>query len=282
MSSLSRNRRANVIDIMLSPAFTTVIALMLVGMLMYSAVSKVGSSTEFEKQIFATDIGLLADSLYAVRPDVNLITEYTAPSQFGIKIEPRQVTVYEEKPEDGKIFWFNEDKNYKFNYGNFLPKRSTPQLTFFKQGNTLGVQTGTVNLATPYCEIRQHPKTSAKIDYAAISGISQQPIEMLTGDALVTVQGLQGSPTAIIYINNNPESAQLACQIAKGLFEEFPLEGYAILPLNPKVLSPDDPRLKTAQSQNLAVYIELTLPAIDIQAQAGISQAVATGVKDFV
>ncbi|VVB81068.1 Uncharacterised protein [uncultured archaeon] len=282
MSSLSRNRRASVPDIILSPTFTTVIALGLVGLIILSSIYKLGSSTEFEKQIFSADIALLADSLYAVRPDVNLIIEYPAPTQFGIKIEPRLVTVYQEKPEDGKSFWYNEDKAYQFKYGAFPPKRKTPKITFFKQGNTLGVLTTNINTATPYCEIRPHQKTSARIDYPAIAGIGQQPVDVATGNVQITAQALQGNPTATLYVNSNPESAQLACQIAQALFEEFPMEGYAIIPLNPELLSPDDPRLKTAQNQNIAVFIELTLPAIDVQAKAGISQAVATGVKDFV
>ncbi len=271
-------------DIVLSPLFTTVVALGLVGLIILRSIYGLGSANEFEKQKTADDIGLLADSLYAVRPDANFVVNYEAPIQFGITMDPKLVTVYEKEPKDGKIFWFTEDKAYPFSYGNFPPRRKDPNIRFFKEGNRLGVLPPgvMVNLATPTCSKRAHPKLPAKMDLSTLANLGTGTVEIATGSIMINARGAQGPPLLKLYVNNNPESAYLACSIAQSLFSAIPFEGYAIIPINPELLAPDDPRKVIVGSKDLAVFIDISLPIINAQAKGNLAQAITSGVTDFV
>lgn len=283
MRSLSRNRKGAVVDIVLNPLFVTAVALVVIGGFILRNAYTMGEATELQKAIYATDVAFNLDSLYSVRKDVNFFVEYPVLAKFGIKIGPKLVTVYETKPEDGKIFWFNEDRGYDFVYGEFKPKRKTPAIRFFKEGNKLGVlKRARINFATPMCEERLHTKRTAVADYTVLASLGQQPVDIVTGEVLITADASQGIPSLTIYVNSNPESAQMACEIAQELFKTLPLKEYAIMPLNPELLGKDDTRLTVAQSKDLSAYVYITLPQIDSTEKGAISQAVSTGVEDFV
>jgi len=280
--SLRSHKRGNIIDILLTPTFTTVVALGIVFVVILRTIYGIGSDIEYNKQFFAADIALQAESLYTVRQDVNLVIEYPAPKDLGINIESKLVTVYKEKPRDGRIFWFNEDKAYGFSYAKFKPDRKEGEIKFFKEGNSIGVLAGKINPATPYCERRVPKKTQATIDYGVIKLLGTEPVYIVTGNILVAAHVTKGEPTAVIYINEEPESERLACEMVQNLVKNLKLEGYAILPLNPDLLHPEDPRKEVAKSKKIAAFVHLTLPVTDSQAKGQIGQAITSEVKDYL
>jgi len=281
MISLLRNKRG--VEIQLLHAFEIAAAAMVL-ILFFKNLHDLGSSNAVHERTLADDVGLLLDALQAVRPDVNLVTNYGFPAKFGIAIESKKVTVFEKKPDDGQIFWFTEDPDYKFSYNTFPSKDKSQNLTFFKTGNSVGVaQNIQPNLVLPYCKTAAHAKVRAKFESQAIAGLGKEAVEIFSGDAKVFAAIETGTPVVKVFVNSNPESAELACNIVQGLFKSIPnLEGFAIIPLNVELMHKDDPRLAVVSTSGLAAFVQLSLPSVDSGVQANVGQGISGGVKPFV
>lgn len=280
MISLLRNKRG--LEMQLRTAFEMAVAAMVLIML-FKNLYGLGSSAVIQERTLADDVGLLMDALQTVRPDVNLVTDYNFPAKFGIAIESKKVTVFEKKPDDGQIFWFTEDPDYKFTYNTFPSKDQSQVLTFFKTGNSVGVaQNIQPNLVLPYCKTGAK-KVRADFESQAIASIGKDAVEIFSGDARVFAAIETGTPVVKVFVNSNPESAELACNIVQGLFKSIPnLEGFAIIPLNAELMHKDDPRLAVVSTSGLAAFVQLSLPSVDSGVQASVGQGISGGVKAFV
>ena len=283
MISLSRNKKG--VEIQLRTAFEMAIAALVLILILKYAYG-VGKSVAPQEQTIADDIGLVMDALQTVRPDVNLVTTYPMPPKFGVAIESKKVTVFEKKPEDGRVFWFSEDPNYRFTYSTFAAKKDAFQINLFKTGNSAGIlqpNAPAPGLIMPYCPATAHAKVHAKFESQALAGLGKDVVEIFSGDAKVLAEAEAGTPVVKVFVNSNPESAELACSIIQNLFKAIPnLEGFAIVPLNPIMLSKDDPMLAVASSQGLAAFVRISLPVVDSHAQANVGQGISNGVKSFV
>lgn len=283
MISLSRNKKG--VEIQLRTAFEMAIAALVLILILKYAYG-VGKSVAPQEQTIADDVGLLMDALQTVRPDVNLVANYPMPPNFGIAIESKKVTVFEKTPDDGRVFWFSEDPNYRFTYGTFAAKKEGVQINFFKTGNSAGVlqpSSPSPGLVMPYCPVSPHAKVHGTFEAQSLVNLGKDVIEVVSGEAAVFAAAESGTPVVKVFVNANPESAELACSIIQNLFRVIPnLEGFAIVPLNPAMMSRDDPMLAVASSQGLAAFVQISVPVVDSHVQANVGQGIANGVKGFV
>lgn len=280
MKLLSR-RRGNVVDIVLHPLFVTVVAIGIVMVIVFGKIYLLGSSQEFERQYAATDLGLLIDSLYAVRPDVNFYISDALPKGIGFKLDKNLVTVYSSSPEDAedaKSFWFTEDPVYKLSYGNFPPQKSNILITRFVRfgHNLVPLAKGAVlpDMAVPYCE--KVPEMSLAL--ARTYDFSNQPTTLVSGDALMKVVVSNGEKNiAKVFVNQNPLSAQMACKLLEKMVPELGLEGFAIVPVNPIFVSPEDVLYEVASATVPAMLVVVTQKGLsNQQIYAGIAKGVGS------
>lgn len=262
MKSLLANKKGEAEEMVMPPMFEIIAAVAIVGLIFLGAIYKIGNSTEYEKKFHATDIALLIDSVYAVRQDVNFAVNYPLPVQFGADIGEKKVNVYDDKKEEGEVFWFNEDKAYDKIQGDFSTGRKKKEIRFFRNGNTIGVTEPdrSFSPAMPYCEDVKIKGEIHEFINKNIQQLGEKATELTSGDITVKARLKEGKPKVIIYTNRNPESSQIACRIAQKLFGKLEFEGYATIPLNPKMLADEDERKQTAESSGLALFVELTLP----------------------
>jgi hypothetical protein len=283
MISLLRDKRG--VEIQFRTAFEMAIAAIVLIMFMKNLYG-VGSTVVFQEQTIVDDVGLALDALQAVRPDVNVVTSYQMPAKFGVEIASKRVTVFEKKPEDGRVFWFTEDPDFSYSYGAFPAQAKLQTLIFFKIGNSAGVlkpEQSYPKLSLPYCKPGSFSKVRVQFESQSIASIGSQPVEIYSGGATIFAAVESGTPIVKVFVNNNPDSAELACNIVQSLFKTLPnLEGYAIVPLNAELMSRDDPRLAVASASGLAAFVQLSLPGVDSRTQAGIAQGISGGVKNFV
>jgi|GEM_PF-6692794 len=251
-------KRGNVIDLMTSPLFITIVALGLVGLTIFSAITQIGSSTTFEQKSYSADAALLIDSLYAVRKDVNLNYIYLTPENIGFQITPNTIIAYTNKTPEGNKFYYTQDYFYSNTYGNFAPGKP---LIFFKIGNKIGA-TDTIskvpdNLPVISCD-SELPKFEGIL--AGIEKIGPTSQQIFGQTPLVYAQITQGPSELIIYTNNKKYANALACAIAKSIRnKEINFEGYSIIPITPLLAFDDTTKIITS-TQEPAVFVKLQQP----------------------
>lgn len=266
-------------DLPLMPMFAigvAVLVLTTVGFKIY----ELGSSTEFEKQFYATDAGLLIDSLYAIRPDTNVYVDYLLPSSYGLNLRRNNVIVYRNQIKDGQRFWFNEDVDYTFHYKTFAPGRDTGSITLGRHGTTIGAIEPSLT-PTPFCEYQHNRRAAIEFDHRAVSSIGAEPVQLATGSDL-WIRAQHGTPRIIIYTNTNPRSADYGCALLHALYEAIPdIEAYAIIPVNQQLIHPDDPRALLAPSSRTAVFADIHAPDLTQHKLSTIGQALQQGIQDY-
>jgi len=286
MKSPLRNSRG-VVEIALTSAFRVAVGIGIIAVIVFSRGYGLGVSTDWEEKFYLADAVAKVQALYAVREDINFVTAYPFPDHLGLKIKPQKVTVYTNKTKIGakvteKSATFTEDPERPFIYGEIKPKDTS--ITFFKEGKKLGVlRTGQSlpRMVTPVCSDRKHGKKNIKIKHEEFKNIGKDVIQIAERDASIYVGAYTGDATVRIYVNNEQESADLACSIATELFKSIPeMKGYAIIPINLDLLHPDDKRQFMAVS-GLAAYVDISVPFIDVAKQSAIGLAVQNGVNNF-
>ena len=247
---LLHSRKGSTEDLVLPPLFVIGIALGIVLLVLLHAIYSIGSSDEFEKRFVATDLALLIDSLYAVRPDVTLTIQYPPVHYQGI-ISANTVTVFSKNKDDGKAFFFTEDPAYRFQYGSWLSEKP---ITLYKTGNDLGV--GELSRLKPYCT------PSTKTFGLAISeeALRQSTLNWAEKSGKPAIMGTitPGRPSLKLFVNQNKDSELIACRIAQTLFEKMnDLTTFAIIPFSTAFLH-DDAQKTIAASPDIGIFIELT------------------------
>jgi len=124
-------------DLVLTPAFITVVALGFVGLTILNAAYSVTSSLEYDEKFYSADNGLTIAALYASPKDVNFYTTYDLPVYFGMNVTSHKVTIF---GDDGsyQTFFFEESPLYKMKYKDFALE--IDKFIYYKSGNTLGVE----------------------------------------------------------------------------------------------------------------------------------------------
>lgn len=247
------SRRGTVADIVLSPTFVTILVLGFVFFRILGLVMDIGTSTAYDKHFYATDIGLLVDSLQAVYPDISLNVEYALPIAFAAKIAKGETSVSLPR-EEAAVFYYLEDPRYT-SLDVTLVDKSPYQ--FQKRGFSLFVGEEPL-YATPVCPNLEQT-LAATIDSRALAELDSG-VQLVSGDATIFAHTTDTS-NAIIYTNTNPTSATVACTILQLISRHPDVLGFAVVPLNPALLDDSDPRKKTALDPGVSLYVES--PRID-------------------
>ncbi len=243
-----------IVDIPLVPLFTLVLVIGLVLPAVIRATTEVGTPMDLAKQYYSADLALLIDSIYAVRPDVNLHYVYLTRKELSHDIQHSKVTIYEETPEDGRTFLYTQDVNVRQN--TLSLSKGTTSVHFYKTRDALTIGAmKQFNLAKPTCA---PAKQTVKAKLNTLDDLSKAAI-IATGDATITARIRTGIPTAKFYISNN-DHAGTACAILHNIFVTTPLTGSVIIPVEDwNSYSTTNPLYEVALGQT-NIHIELTIP----------------------
>jgi hypothetical protein len=254
-------KKGNVIDLMTSPLFITIVALGIVGLTILNATTKIGSDTTYEQKYYSADAALLIDSLYSVRKDANLHYIYLTPENIGFKIEPHTVTAYTKKDPKGNKFYYTQDTKYVNVPANFDPGKS---LIFYRVGNEIGAKEKISeipkNEPVIICE-ENLPLINANL--ADKTQLKTEQIVKLAGPTPLILSEIKKGPSQLIIYTNNKEYANnLACHFSKTLREnKIKFEGYSIVPITP-ILAFNDATKEITSSKSPAIYIQLQQPEL--------------------
>ncbi len=268
------NKKANIMDIVLTPTFVTIVALGIVLLTLINAIYGITSSLEFERRFYAVDTALLLESLMALPKEANVAIDYSWPINFGLNITAHKVRVY---GGGEKEFEYTVDPLYAVLYKDFKPSKENSELTFYKTGNIIGIERkkDLPDISGYYCERQTMPKLNAVIDYHAT--IETTPTTIMTGDATISAQlNPTGDKLVKIYINPTPQSEQLACLMAQTFKRETGLQT-AIIPVNTNFLAVGDPRLTLSTTQPALFVLAQGLPD-NAATKATIYRSITQGV----
>lgn len=270
-------KKGNVVDLMTSPLFITIVALGIVGLTILNATTKIGSDTTYEQKYYSADTALLMDSLYAVRKDVNLHYIYSAPKDIGFKFQPNAVTAYTKKDPKGNKFYFTQDNKYNFVPGNFEPGKP---LIFYRMNDEIGVKDSANSLPKNWpviiCEENLPAIQTSLIEKSKFK--TEQKTNMTGPSPLIIAEITKGSSQLIIYTNNKGYANNLACHFSKKLMEnKISFEGYSIVPIT-EILAFDDATKQITSTEEPAIYIRLQqpelLPGINLAVHGAIQQTI--------
>jgi len=170
---LLRSKKGTVLEIIMTPTFTTAVVLGIVLIGMLTRINAFGETKTFEKKFIATDLALVIDTLQASRGNAFVI--FMQEFNFSIDISKNTVLVFEgakDKDKTGGIYYFVEEANLSTNYKTFEPKdRAITSIILSKQGNEIAIgsrQTNpdfTPNLEAISC---QKPQNLAMLNTIAI------------------------------------------------------------------------------------------------------------------
>lgn len=245
-------KKGNLIDLITSPLFVTIVALGLVGLTILNAVAQVGSSTTFEQKHYSADIALLVDTLYSFRKDINIHYKYTPPQTMAFNIEPHTVTAYTDKKENGNKFYYTQDNLYSNSYGEF-PKGT--QIVLFRNAQTIGAAKQAPTFETP--TICEEQVFSIQGTIGTAEQITSTPTTIFGPTPLIMTQLTKGPSQLIIYTNGKPQTDTTACHIVKQLLQTgISFSSYTILPIN-SLLSFDEGTKQITKSKEPALLIKL-------------------------
>lgn len=269
-------KRGNVIDLMTSPLFVTIVALGLVGLSILQAATQIGTDTTFEQKYYSADAALLIDSFYALRKDLNINYNYFLPSNFGMNVEPSVVTVYTEKTPHGNKFYFTQDSRYELTGGNFPPGKKK---VIYRNGINIGVaEFAPTNNPLMPCEGELPVIIRQSVD---VNNFGENPNTIIGPDPLIIFQLVKGPSKLIIYTNDEGYSDILACRIAHNIKNSgISFEEYAVLPVITNVLSYDDGLTKIKSTRDTAVFVKLQQPEINNQIKTAVKYAVEEVMSD--
>ncbi len=265
------NKRATIMDILLTPTFVTIVALGFVLLTLLGAIYRITSPTEYEENYYAAETALLITAEYALRKDANIAVQHQLEPKFGLNISSHKVKAYT-KQSLGAEFLFDESPQYTLIYKTFPPTDIPRRLVFYRTGNKAGVENGSIapNLNTPYCEREILPRLNVEFPRVVIGN---QSTNLATGDAIINGRLTPGTPEVKLYINPRKESEQIACKISQ-LMDAWPV---TIIPVNTKLIAQDNP-LKTLDTTKPAIFIEAYLPD-DITTKSKLQEAIRRGVE---
>lgn len=258
---LLSTKKGNVVDLMTSPLFITIVALGIVGLTILNATTKIGADTTYEQKYYSADAALLIDSLYSVRKDANLHYIYLTPENIGFKIEPHTVTAYTKDAPEGNKFYYTQDTKYVNEYRNFAPGISP---IFYRIGNQIGVKEKISDIP------KNEPVIICEEDLPAINAnlvdrtqLKTEQIVKLAGPTpLIFTEIKKGPSQLIIYTNSKEYANNLACHFSKKLRENrISFEGYSVVPIT-AILAFNNATKQITSTEAPAIYIQLQQPEI--------------------
>jgi len=254
-------KKGNVVDLMTSPLFITIVALGIVGLTILNATTKIGSDTTYEQKYYSADAALLIDSIYSVRKDANLYYIYLTPENIGFKIEPHTVTAYTKDASEGNKFYYTQDNKYVNNYGNFEPGTS---LLFYRVENQIGMTDKISNIPKNepviICEEELPIINANLVDRTQLK--TEQTIQLTGPTPLIFAEIKKGPAQLIIYTNNKEYANNLACHFSKKLRENRILfDGYSIVPIT-SILAFNDATKQITSTEAPSIYIQLQQPEL--------------------
>jgi len=277
--SLASDKRG-IVDLSLYPVMTIGVAALVIVVVLL-AIQDFASSTDLEKGFYAIDTSLVIDSLYAIRPDVNLYVDLLIPSNFGVVLRRNEVSVYDSSPKDAKKFWFTQDSDYGFHYTRSAPETRTSAFRLSRIGADIGALEDTPLRVTPTCDTDITASLQTETAFSRFSDLSKQPVQIVSGDIAIWVFITRGPEDVRIYTDGSPASEEASCHILHSLFQAYPdLKGYAALPLNPALLARNDPR-RDALVHSPGLYISLSLSRSDSASLSLAGQAIHQGVQSY-
>ncbi len=227
------NKRGNILDIVLTPTFVTVVALGFVGLTILNAIYGVTSSDEYSGRFYSADVALKIKALYGVPKDVNVFSQYELPEGFGIDVSPNTVMVTA-SDETRHRFTFEEDVLYDFNHGMF----ANASFVMFKSGNEMGVSANEPNLNAIYCEPKAYPRLAVDIRRVAVGSTTEQ---LVSGGASVFAKLTEGDMVKL-YVYPSEESEYLACLVSQEVAKRLDVVT-AIIPINLALSAGEKPLL---------------------------------------
>lgn len=132
---LYNSKKGDLVSIMMNPVFETVLALGVVGLLLFGIISTMKDRADFDRQFLSTDVALIIDTLYTM-PEMVYLEYNKDVKNFSFKFDKNAVNVYE-KDKQHLIAYFIEDKKTRLLYKTLdvVPVN----IAFFKQGNALKI-----------------------------------------------------------------------------------------------------------------------------------------------
>ena len=132
---LYRSKKGDLVSIMMDPVFHTVLALGLVGFLLFSIIATMKDRTDFDEQFLSTDLSLIIDTIHGMPGTVFL--EYNKDTKnFSIQFSDNVVNVYK-KDKLPLSSYFIDDRNAPLLLKTL---ENVPiSIAFLKQGNKFQV-----------------------------------------------------------------------------------------------------------------------------------------------
>lgn len=243
------NQKGTLLDIIGMPLFSIAV-LGLVFITTAAAIVSIGESTTYEKKFHSANIALFIDAIQALPRELTITAEYDLPG-FHADIQPYEVTIYEAAKDDGLNFLYTINPFY-----GISPKRlSKTQLEqnnyrFIarKQGRTLsfhatqlepqdGVYCPHVAATIENPRVLPSPLGERLVLQSQKLSYAERPYE--DGDLYIGFMRTEGIR---IYTRNNPESISLGCKIMQAIITKHPFQSINVIPTNPAILHPEDPR----------------------------------------
>jgi len=243
------NNKGNILDIIGMPIFSIAV-LGLVFISTAGAIAAIGESTTYEKKLHSANIALFIDALQATARELTITAEYSLP-KFHADIQPYEVTVYEDAKDDGLNFFYTINPFYGINpqlLGKTKLEQSNHRFVARKQGRTINFE------ATPleaqdgvYCphvaftisDARVLPSHLGERLVLQSQALSYAEKPYTNTDLLI---GFMHSEGIRIYTQNDPESISFGCKIMQSIIERHPFSQINVIPTNPNVMHPSDPR----------------------------------------
>ncbi|MCX6709282.1 MAG: hypothetical protein NTW67_06590 [Candidatus Woesearchaeota archaeon] len=268
------NKKANIMEIVLSPPFMTVLALGLVGLTIFNAIVEVGTNKAYDEKIFSARNAMTRDALQAISKDTNAIIEIKIPEGMGLEIGQHQARAA--FGAAGHTFYYTKSPDYLLLDAEFDPKKNNSPLAHYKIGNTIGTQSGfKPNLIIPYCEQKTKPM---KIQYEKqeINNIGKIAVKLTSGEMTIYAKEGTGEPVVKIYTNSE-DGQKIACYIIQNIAEKFPIKGGAPIPVNTQLIPDTDSR----NLQSDQMLVEISLPINTPADKAKFATAIYDGVKKY-
>lgn len=206
--------------------FAVVVAFGIIMIVLLQAIFNLGGATYLQKY-YSADAALTMDAVHAVKKGTNLQFTYSKPAT-SLKYETNKVISYRENPQDGEHFYFTQDRDKIYSFGNF--GNDVSNIIYFREGKNVGVakNKNIMPLAVdcPDLPLQLNPNQQA------FAHLSQVPFQ-INRDPNVYVSIHQSKDKTLRAYANNEEAAKIACKITQELQKVITdLEGYAITKTN--------------------------------------------------
>lgn len=226
------NKKGNVLDLLAHPTFVIVLAL---GFVLIGILTMINSSTDpvtFQKRFHSRNIGLLIDGIQSIPAEINLNLNYNLPLDLKVKVEPFKVVVYENNFDDGSSFYFSRNPSLAV-----VPTESEELKGSFviaKKGKYVLFSNEKQVLNTIVC-----PESSFSISKIRLDNSTESKNLIFSYENAFSLNegnfflGFKNSEKDItLQINENPNSALLACYLSNEMKEAYPNLNVSVVPVN--------------------------------------------------